>query len=75
MTRLVRLNEVQYAATEEQAAGLMAQGFVPVPLEVTEVKEDKPAEVKEDKPTKGSKGKKESGAKEGAAPPEGDEQH
>ena len=53
----------------------MAQGFVPVPLEVTEVKEDKPAEVKEDKPTKGSKGKKESGAKEGAAPPEGDEQH
>ena len=75
MTRLVRLNEVQYAETEHQIAGLVAQGFVPVPLEVTEVKEDKPAEVKEDKPTKGSKGKKESGAKEGAAPPEGDEQH
>ena len=67
MTRLVRLNEVQYAATEEQAAGLIAQGFVPMPIAV--------AEVKEDKPTKGSKGKKESGAKEGAAPPEGDEQH
>ena len=75
MIRLVRLNEVQYAETEHQIAGLVAQGFVPVPLEVTEVKEDKPAEVKEDKPTKGSKGKKESGAKEGAAPPEGDEQH
>ena len=45
---------------------MMAQGFVPAPLEV--------AEVKEDKPPKGGKGKKESGAKEGAAPPEGDEQ-
>lgn len=75
MTRLVRLNEVQYAETEHQIAGLVAQGFVPVPLEVTEVKEDKPAEVKEDKPAEGGKGKKESGAKEGAAPPEGDEQH
>ncbi len=62
MTRLVRLNEVQYAATEEQAAGLIAQGFVPMPIEV--------AEVKEDKPPKGGKGKKEV-----AAPPEGDEQH
>lgn len=67
MTRLVRLNEVQYAETEHQIAGLVAQGFVPVSLEM--------AEVKEDKPTKGSKGKKESGAKEGAALPEGDEQH
>ena len=75
MTRLVRLNEVQYAETEHQIAGLVAQGFEVAPLEVAEVKEDKPAEVKEDKPTKGSKGKKESGAKEGAAPPEGDEQH
>ena len=27
MTRLVRLNEVQYAETEHQVAGLMAQGF------------------------------------------------
>ena len=62
MTRLVRLNEVQYAATEEQAAGRLAQGFVPMPIEV--------AEVKEDKPPKGGKGKKEV-----AAPPEGDEQH
>ena len=66
MTRLVRLNEVQYAETEAQATNLMAQGFVPAPLEV--------AEVKEDKPPKGGKGKKESSAKEGAAPPEGDEQ-
>lgn len=62
MTRLVRLNEVQYAATREQAAGLIAQGFVPMPIAV--------AEVKEDKPPKGGKGKKEV-----AAPPEGDEQH
>ena len=36
MTRLVRLNEVQYAETEHQIAGLVAQGFVPVPLEVAE---------------------------------------
>ena len=62
MTRLVRLNEVQYAETENQIAGLVAQGFVPVPLEVAEVKEDKSPE--------GGKAKK-----EGAAPPEGDEQH
>ena len=36
MTRLVRLNEVQYAETEHQIAGLVAQGFVPVPLEVAQ---------------------------------------
>ena len=76
MTRLVRLNEVQYAETEHQIAGLVAQGFVPVPLEVTEVKEDKPAEVKEDKPAKDGKTKKkaESTGKE-ETPPKGDEQH
>lgn len=27
MTRLVRMNEVQYAETEHQVAGLMSQGF------------------------------------------------
>ena len=59
MTRLVRLNEVQYAETEHQIAGLVAQGFVPVPLEVTEVKEDKPAkEPKADKPVRDGKAKK-----------------
>ena len=75
MTRLVRLNEVQYAETEHQIAGLVAQGFVPVPLEVTEVKEDKPAEVKEDKPAKDGKTKKkaERTGKVGT-PPKGDEQ-
>ena len=76
MTRLVRLNEVQYAETEHQVAGLVAQGFVPVPLEVTEAKEDKPAEVKEDKPTKGSKGKgkkTDEGGAEDNPSPEGDE--
>lgn len=36
MTRLVRLNEVQYAETEHHIAELVAQGFVPVPLEVAE---------------------------------------
>ena len=69
MTRLMRLNEVQYAETEHHIAGLVAQGFVPVPLEVAEVKEDKP--VKEGK----AKGRKaESGGKE-ETPPESDEQH
>ena len=68
MTRLVRLNEVQYAETEHQVAGLVAQGFVPVPLEVTEAKEDKP--------TKGSKGKgkkTDEGGAEDNPSPEGDE--
>ena len=84
MIRLVRLNEVQYAETEHQIAGLVAQGFVPVPLEVAEVKEDKPAEVKEDKPAEvkedkpvkdgKTKKKAESTGKE-ETPPEGDEQH
>ena len=68
MTRLVRLNEVQYAETEHQIAGLVAQGFVPVPLEVAEVKEDKP--VKDGK----TKKKAESTGKE-ETPPKGDEQH
>ena len=31
--RYVRLNEVQYAGTEERAAELAAQGFVLAPLE------------------------------------------
>jgi len=31
--RYVRLNEVQYAGTEERAAELAAQGFVPASLE------------------------------------------
>ena len=71
MTRLVRLNEVQYAATEEQAAGLMAQGFEPAPLPTEMLKEPK-----ENKPAKDGKAKKkaEDDGKEDA-PPEGDEQH
>ena len=75
MTRLVRLNEVQYAETEHQIAGLVAQGFVPVPLEVAENVAEKIVEAvvavsdtpKKEKPAKGKK--------EGAAAPEGDEQH
>lgn len=75
MTRLVRLNEVQYAATEEQAAALIAQGFEAAPLPVEPPKT--PQEPKEDKPAKDgkAKGKKaESDGKEDA-PPKGDEQH
>lgn len=43
MTRLIRLNEVQYSETEERTAELMAQGFEPAPLEgeVPEPKEPK----------------------------------
>lgn len=47
MTRLVRLNEVQYAATEEQVTALTAQGFheevlpdAPAPAPVDETKQD-----------------------------------
>ena len=75
MTRLVRLNEVQYAETEHQIAGLVAQGFVPVPLEVAKNVAEKIVEavVAAADPTKKEKPAK--GKKEGAAPPEGDEQH
>lgn len=62
MTRLVRLNEVQYAATEEQAAGLMAQGFEIAPLPTETPKEDKP--VRDGK----AKKKEESGGKEESSP-------
>jgi len=46
-TRYVRLNEVQYAATKERAAELLAQGFILAPLEEEEKKtppaDDEPA--------------------------------
>ena len=75
MTRLVRLNEVQYAAMEEQAAGLVAQGFVPVPLETKPPKE--PKEPKTPKDGKGKdKGEKiDEGGAEDNPSREGDEQH
>ena len=63
MTRLVRLNEVQYAATEEAARALTAQGFEIAPLPTEMPKEDKPA--KDGK----AKKKEESGGKE-ESPPE-----
>lgn len=71
MTRLVRLNEVQYSETEERTAELMAQGFEPEPLE---------GEVSEPKEPKGSKGKgkgkkTDEGGAEDNPSPEGDEQH
>ena len=74
MTRLVRLNEVQYSETEERTAELMAQGFEPAPLE-GEVSE--PKEPKEPKGGKGKgKGKKtDEGGAEDNPSPEGDEQH
>ena len=47
MTRLVRLNEVQYAETEEQVAALTAQGFreealpdAPAPESAGDTKQD-----------------------------------
>jgi hypothetical protein len=91
MTRLVRLNEVQYAETEHQIAGLVAQGFVPVPLEVAEkIVEAVVAASDTPKKSGGNKGNgkgansgkgKDKGEKidEGGAEdnpsPEGDEQH
>ena len=43
-TRYVRLNEVQYAATKERAAELLAQGFVLALLEEEKEKKTPPAD-------------------------------
>ena len=80
MTRLVRLNEVQYSETEERTAELMAQGFEPEPLEGEAPKVKKPEEPKDKEPKepKGGKGKSkktdEAGAEDNPSP-EGDAQH
>ena len=76
MTRLVRLNEVQYSETEERTAELMAQGFEPEPLEAEPPKA--PTEPKEPKEPKGGKGKgkkTDEGGAEDNPSPEGDAQH
>lgn len=75
MTRLVRLNEVQYSETEERTAELMAQGFEPEPLEAEERKGKKPGEPKEPKGGKGKSKKTDEGGAEDNPSPEGDEQH
>jgi hypothetical protein len=80
MTRLVRLNEVQYSETEERTAELMAQGFEPEPLEAEAPKVKKPEEPKDKEPKepKGDKGKSKKTDEDGAEDnpsPEGDEQH
>ena len=86
MTRLVRLNEVQYSETEGRTAELMAQGFEPEPLEAEEPKVKKPEEPKEPKAKepkepkepKGGKGKgkkTDEGGAEDNPSPEGDAQH
>ena len=80
MTRLVRLNEVQYSETEERTAELVAQGFEPEPLEGEAPKVKKPEEPKDKEPKepKGGKGKSkktdEAGAEDNPSP-EGDEQN
>ncbi|MFC2336279.1 MAG: hypothetical protein ACFNLM_03390 [Selenomonas noxia] len=80
MTRLVRLNEVQYSETEERTAELVAQGFEPKPIEGEAPKVKKPEEPKDKEPKepKGGKGKSkktdEAGAEDDPSP-EGDEQH
>ena len=73
MTRLVRLNEVQYAETEHQIAGLVAQGFEPEPLEAEPPKA--PTEPKEPKGGKGKGKKTDEGGAENNPSSEGDEQH
>lgn len=76
MTRLVRLNEVQYSETEERTAELMAQGFEPEPLEAEPPKA--PTEPKEPKEPKGGKGKgkkTDEGGAEDNPSPDGDAQH
>lgn len=60
MTRLVRLNEVQYAETEEQVTALTAQGFheeaLAAPTEET-IPEPNPA-LENPEPADGKKGGK-----------------
>lgn len=60
MTRLVRLNEVQYAETEEQVTALTVQGFreeaLAAPTEET-IPEPNPA-PENPEPTDGKKGGK-----------------
>lgn len=73
MTRLVRLNEVQYSETEERTAELMAQGFEPEPLEAEPPKAS--TEPKEPKGGKGKGKKTDEGGAEDNPRPEGDEQH
>ena len=80
MTRLVRLNEVQYSETEERTAELVAQGFEPEPLEgeapkVKKPEEPKDKEPKEPKPGKGKSKKTDEGGAEDNPNPEGNEQH
>lgn len=75
MTRLVRLNEVQYSETEERTAELVAQGFEPEPLEAEERKGKKPEEPKEPKGGKGKGKKTDEGGAEDNPSPEGDAQH
>ena len=80
MTRLVRLNEVQYSETEERTAELVAQGFEPEPLEAEAPKVKKPEEPKDKEPKepKGGKGKSkktDEGGAENNPNPEGNEQH
>ena len=63
MTRLIRLNEVQYAETEHQVAGLMAQGFheeaLAAPTEETPpAPEPEKTEPENPEPTDGKKGDK-----------------
>ena len=60
MTRLVRLNEVQYAETVHQVTGLMAQGFHEEALaEPTEETTPEPNPAPENpEPTDGKKGGK-----------------
>ena len=75
MTRLVRLNEVQYSETEGRTAELMAQGFEPEPLEAEEPKAKEPKEPKEPKGGKGKGKKTDEGGAEDNPSPEGDAQH
>ena len=51
MTRLIRLNEVQYAETEHQIAGLVAQGFREEDLPAAPVEENPPDPAPENSET------------------------
>ena len=55
MTRLVRMNEVQYVETDYDIERLMSEGFAVEELEETEPTDEPPTD--DDKNQKGGKGK------------------
>ena len=63
MQRFVRLNEVQYADTEEQANVLVEQGFTPAPIEDGQPAEAQTETLETEQPAEAVKETKKGGKK------------